>query len=215
MPRSRTTKASAPPGRRVRNREDKLRRIKTAARALFLLKGYDDATMREIARRADVSVGTLFNYASDKRDLLFLVFNDEQAILGSVLAKDPRSSGSFVGDLVTYFEPIYRLFATEPEFSRYVLRELTFYTSGTQAERLLQDREVLIKGVATLVREARRRGTIRSRETDTTVAQFLFGVFQAEIRRWLSGKNPKPAIGLRGLERMMRIAADGLEVKKR
>jgi AcrR family transcriptional regulator len=215
MPRSRTTKTSAPPGRRVRNREDKLRRIKTAARALFLLKGYDDATMREIARRADVSVGTLFNYASDKRDLLFLVFNDEQAILGSVLAKDPRSSGSFVGDLVAYFEPIYRLFATEPEFSRYVLRELTFYTTGTQAQRLLQDREVLIDGVAALVRDARRRGTIRSRETDTTIAQFLFGVFQTEIRRWLSGKNPQPAIGLKALARMMQIAADGLEVKKR
>ena len=66
---------------RERNKLDKLRRIKAAARELFLEQGYDNATTREIARRADVGLGTLFSYASDKRDLLFLIYNDMQEAL--------------------------------------------------------------------------------------------------------------------------------------
>jgi AcrR family transcriptional regulator len=66
---------------RERNKLDKLRRIKAAARELFREQGYDNATTREIARRADVGLGTLFSYASDKRDLLFLIYNDMQEAL--------------------------------------------------------------------------------------------------------------------------------------
>ncbi len=36
-----------------------------------------DATLRQIATRAHVALGTLFNYAQDKRDLVFLIFNEE------------------------------------------------------------------------------------------------------------------------------------------
>jgi AcrR family transcriptional regulator len=202
------------PGRRERNKEDKLRRIRTAARALFLQKGYDDATLREIARRADVSVGTLFNYASDKRDLLFLVFNDEQSILGPTMGAI-QESGSLIDNVVAYFEPIYRLFAIEPEFSRYILRELTFYTAGTQAQKLLKDREILIRGIEKLIADSRKRGDVHSSEDDATIAQLLFGIFQAEIRRWLSDGAPKPTAGLRALKRMLAIAGSGIEAKRR
>mgnify|MGYP000601076020 CR=1 FL=1 len=34
-------------------------------------------TTRAIAGRAHVGLGTLFNYADDKRDLVFLIFNEE------------------------------------------------------------------------------------------------------------------------------------------
>ena len=42
---------------RVRNKLDKLRRIKDAAQSLFVAKGFDDTTMREIAVRAGVGLG--------------------------------------------------------------------------------------------------------------------------------------------------------------
>ena len=64
-------------GLRERNKLDKLQRIKHAARTLFIEKGFDETTTREIARRAGVALGTLFLYATDKRDLLFLICTDE------------------------------------------------------------------------------------------------------------------------------------------
>ena len=65
------------PSRRERNKQETLERIKAAAEAVFVEKGFDDASIREIAARAEVGVGTVFNYAADKRDLLFLVVNEK------------------------------------------------------------------------------------------------------------------------------------------
>ncbi|WP_256735273.1 helix-turn-helix domain-containing protein, partial [Variovorax sp. dw_954] len=66
-----------PVGLRARSKVDKRRRIMEAARAVFIEHGYDAATTREIAQRAEVSTGTVFVYARDKRDLLLQVVNDE------------------------------------------------------------------------------------------------------------------------------------------
>src|SRR5690606_20380192 len=64
-------------GLRERNKLEKAQRIKAAAKELFTELGYDSATMRDIAHRAHVGLGTLFNYVDDKRDLVFLVYIDD------------------------------------------------------------------------------------------------------------------------------------------
>ena len=64
-------------GQREKNKLEKLQRIRDATRELFVEKGYDETTTREIAVRAAVGIGTVFTYAENKRDLLFLIANDE------------------------------------------------------------------------------------------------------------------------------------------
>ena len=45
--------------------------------------------MRQIAKRAHVGLGTLFNYAEDERDLVFLIFNEElNAVVGDELSAE-------------------------------------------------------------------------------------------------------------------------------
>jgi AcrR family transcriptional regulator len=195
---------------RERNKLDKLRRIKAAARELFLEQGYDNATTREIARRADVGLGTLFSYASDKRDLLFLIYNDIQEALTRTAFPARRSGRTFLAQVMASFGVYYRFFAREPEFMRYVLRELTFYSRGRQSERFQTGREAIISGLEGLVREARKRRALRSSAKDRAIAQLMFGVYQAEIRRWLTGARPKPAAGLARLRAMLRIVIEGL-----
>lgn len=196
---------------RERNKLDKLRRIKTAARELFLEQGYDNATTREIARRADVGLGTLFSYASDKRDLLFLIYNDLQDALTSAAFGRRALSRTFLGQVIASFAVYYRFFAQEPEFMRYVLRELTFYSTGRQAARFQAGREAIITGIEGLVRNARKNRQLRASAKDRAIAQLIFGVYQAEIRRWLTGKHPKPAAGLMRLRAMLRIVVEGLK----
>jgi AcrR family transcriptional regulator len=195
---------------RERNKLDKLKRIKAAARELFLEQGYDSATTREIARRADVGLGTLFSYASDKRDLLFLIYNDLQDELTKSAFGHRTSSRTFLGQVMASFAPYYRFFAQEPEFMRYVLRELTFYSHGRQSARFQAGREQIITGLEGFVRDARQKRQLRPTAKDRVVAQLIFGVYQAEIRLWLSEKHPKPATGLARLRAMLRIVIEGL-----
>jgi AcrR family transcriptional regulator len=196
---------------RERNKLDKARRIKTAARELFLEQGYDNATTREIARRADVGLGTLFSYASDKRDLLFLIYNDIQEELTRKAFATPPAERAFLRQVMASFAVYYRFFASEPEFMRYVLRELAFYSSGRQADRFQIGREAIISGIERLVRSAKKRRVLRTHTKDRVIAQLMFGVYQAEIRRWLTGGTPQPAAGLAKLRTMLRIVIEGLK----
>lgn len=59
----------------VNRRERRKRRtrdsIVEAARGLFLERGFEQATLSEIAERADIAVSTLFTYFATKADLFF------------------------------------------------------------------------------------------------------------------------------------------------
>lgn len=48
-------------------------RIFLSAKELFYEKGYEQVNMKEIAKRADMAVGTLYNYFSNKNELYFSV----------------------------------------------------------------------------------------------------------------------------------------------
>ncbi len=62
-----------------------------AARKLFAEQGYDATTLRQVAEDVGLGLGTLFNYISDKRDLIYLVFNQEVSVVTDVSLAAPRS----------------------------------------------------------------------------------------------------------------------------
>ena len=57
-------------GLRERQKADRERRILEAATGLFREVGYDAARIEDIAERAQVSVGTFYNYYQNKGDIL-------------------------------------------------------------------------------------------------------------------------------------------------
>lgn len=61
--------------------ENKLH-IEAAAQSLFIRRGYHATTMREIAARADVSLGNLYNYYRTKEGLLESIIARYQEIVG-------------------------------------------------------------------------------------------------------------------------------------
>ncbi len=79
-------------GLREKQRADRDRRILEAAAALFREHGYVDATIERIARLAEVSVGTIYNYYKNKGDLLLAIVVMETNVQlkgGRVLAENP------------------------------------------------------------------------------------------------------------------------------
>ncbi|MCF4165681.1 TetR/AcrR family transcriptional regulator [Zavarzinia compransoris] len=97
--------------------------IVEAASAVFAAKGYEAASIAEIARRAEVSDGLIYRYFSNKRDLLYRVleafYERVVAALEKEVAKDAgfeerlhalvrRHLGNFVAD-----RELCRLFLSE------------------------------------------------------------------------------------------------------
>ena len=197
-------------GLRARNKLDKLRRIKDAAQRLFIAKGFDDTTMREIAVRAGVGLGTIFLYAKDKRDLLFLTINEplEHITQQAEGAVDPAAP--LVDNLLAIAKLHYRFFGEQPALARLALREMIFYDSGTQAASFQKTRERLIRLFGHTIELAMGRGEIVPSEQPLFAGWTLFCIFQVELRRWLSSDVTNLRTGLDQLERAFRMLIVGL-----
>jgi len=210
LPEDADAARSAPPGLRERNKAEKLQRIRKAARALFIKRGYDDTTMRDIAKRAGVGFGTLFTYASDKRDLLFLIFNDElDDIVDSAFVRAAKEH-VFLDQLVAYYGGFYSFFAPQPELSRVVLREMTLYLKGRQAEQFQASCGRMIGHLASFVAQACAAKQIRTHEEPQLVAQALLSTFASEIRRWIAADDRALKQGLARLRQMLALQVSGL-----
>lgn len=194
---------------RERNRRDKLRRITDAARSLFIEKGFDETTTREIARRADVALGTLFLYATDKRDLLFLSCTDDLEDLTDRAFADVPESPQLMDELIHIFGFYYRYFAEQPGLARFILRELTFFVSGVQGQRFQENRRQVIARLVDHMRAGQGRGVVRANADPENTGWALFAIYQAEIREWLLDENPDPETGLQALRRALTVAIDG------
>jgi AcrR family transcriptional regulator len=195
-------------GRRERNKADKRRRISVAARDLFLSLGYDATTTREIARAAEVGLGTLFAYAADKRDMLFLITNDDLDDVTTAAEALERTGVAWLPICLAIFRLHYEFFAREPVISRLMLRELQYYAAGVQAQRFLAIRARLVALLVDVVRRNQDTGTIRDDESAERIGKLIFVVYQAELREWLEQPLDLDG-GVHRLERSLRLFNDG------
>ncbi|MCY1082638.1 TetR/AcrR family transcriptional regulator [Archangium lansingense] len=203
-------KAAEAPGLRERNKQEKLERIREAARELFASKGYAETTTREIAERAGVGTGTLFLYARTKEELLMLIFAERvEAVQEERFRTLPRDA-PLLEQLVHVFEGFFRLYAKDQELARMFIRELLFLEPRPAGERLHLERTFSAR-LAGLVAAARERGEV-AEHIDLEMAGFnLFALYITTLMGWLSGALGPGETWRPVLERALALQLRGLE----
>jgi len=84
---------STPGGLRERKKEQTRQLIADAARGLFVERGFDAVRVAEVARAADVSEATVFNYFPRKEDLVYgRMESFEDELLAAVRDRAPGES---------------------------------------------------------------------------------------------------------------------------
>jgi AcrR family transcriptional regulator len=200
-------------GLRERKKQQTRELIAQTARRLFLERGFDHVPVAEVARAADVSEKTVFNYYTRKEDLVYFQLEAfEEELLAAVRDRAP---GESVLDA----------------FSRFVLqrRGLLAESDPEAAERLAALTRMITESPALLTREreiferytdslaellARETGAARDDVEPRVVANALMGVHRALVdftrRRIVAGeRNPRlhrqvRAQGRRALARLER-----------
>jgi AcrR family transcriptional regulator len=82
---SRATSAARRPNRRTLAKQRTREKIIDSAKALFAEKGYDGATVRDIAAAAGISTGAVFSSFSDKHELFVeIVIGEREALYDSM-----------------------------------------------------------------------------------------------------------------------------------
>ena len=204
-------KAAAPEGLRERGKRERLRRIKRAALEVFRQHGYEDANTREIARLAEVSVGTIFVYAPTKRDLLYLVLNEDLDAIQAQASASIPPDGPVVARIMALLAPIYAYFAREPVMARAALREVLPYSRGDtatseQGQRYLRRMEGWLSGLTDILVEASRRGELNlGADTCISMGRAIFNIHLGEVRFWVQSQTPVLTDAVAELESLVRL----------
>jgi TetR/AcrR family transcriptional regulator len=100
--------------------------ILNAARELFAEKGYHDTTLEEIARHAEFSKGTIYNYFSSKDELFYGIIDqvlDEIRILAH--AAVTQTIGGAREKMAAYAKEMISYSQTNSDLFRLIIREMT------------------------------------------------------------------------------------------
>jgi len=176
-------------------------RLEQAAMELFIERGFEQATVTEIARRAGLTQRTFFRHFADKREVLFWGQGALQELLVSTVASAPASAAPI--DAV----------AAALEAAGASLQERHEHARQRQAiinaNPELRERELIkLATLASAIAEAlRHRGV--SNPAASLTAEAGIAVFKVAFERWVSdpGQPDLPKIIRQSLDDLRAVTA--------
>lgn len=153
---------AAPQGRRERKKAATRRTILDAAVELFLDRGFDEVSVREIADRADVSPTTVFTHFPQKEALLF---GDEVAQRERLVAavRERPAGTSVSGALLDHYRAELAAMAAEPDGPRVLeLMKTTPALTEYASQMWLRHEDALVAAVAQELGQAEPSGAVRA-----------------------------------------------------
>ncbi len=194
-------------GRVERKKREKLERIKRAARTLFARKGFEATTTREIARAADVGVGTVFLYGGSKQDLLVMIFREE-AGRSVDAAFETMKEGPLLDQLLAVFGALLAHHEGNVGLARVFVKELPFVDDERHGRaRFMSD---LLRRMAALIDRAQERGELVAGLPSFRLAQNLFALYFGGLQEWLGTEEITPRERDRALRDALELHLTGL-----
>ncbi len=109
-------------GLRERNKSQRRRRILKAAARLIRQRGFEALSMRELARKARLTVPTLYNLIGDKDEILYEIMSYRLDQLNEAL--DTVASTDPIERIYTLFNLAIDIITEEPEVNRPVVKAI-------------------------------------------------------------------------------------------
>lgn len=173
-------------GLRERKKALRLERIVTAARTLFMDKGFSQTTIQDIAEAADVGLGTLYLYANSKEDLLVVVFLELfLEMIEDSFAKIDKDK-SLLDQIMMFFEGQIEYHKNDMAMSRTVLKEISFSNTPQRKEDIDQIMTHIYGRLAEIIERAKEGGAAEPAYI-TTVTWSSFALYYHLLQGFLCG----------------------------
>jgi AcrR family transcriptional regulator len=168
------------PSRRERQKAETRARLLDAARKLFATLGYDATRPQDIARVADVAIGTFYVHFPDKRSA-FLAFTEAAAheLMERVRAR-VADAGDFEARLHGSLEAILGFSEENPGVLAAAFADEAVLAASTSAGSSLRDR--LAQSLAKGLRDGMRARELRRDYDPTVIAYAIVGLLQQGLR---------------------------------
>ncbi|MDX2009301.1 MAG: TetR/AcrR family transcriptional regulator [Myxococcaceae bacterium] len=164
--------------------------VLAAARDEFEAVGFDAANVRSIARRANVSAGTVLHHFGEKRELLHAaLFDDLEATLDRALAR--VGTRSLVKEASALGGAVFGYYQKRPALSRTLLKE-SLFAEGTWARGFVAQAQRVHQAVAQLARREVDAGRLEASVSPDVVAAAWLSFFYFALIGWVQGATPTP-----------------------
>jgi AcrR family transcriptional regulator len=179
-------------GLRQRFREETHAAVLHAAEAVFAEEGLHQASMAEIARRAGVAVGTLYNHFADREALLnALTALRKRELLDEIDARlHDVARGSFMDQLVALVTALFKHVDTHRSLFRLLLAD---ERAGRSAASNQSAREIYQR-FEKVVRRGLKDGVLRDEAPPELLASLLLGTMRGVMMREVYGAPSGPMV---------------------
>ena len=183
--------------RRERERRMRRRAMLDAARAVFAEKGYAQATLDEIAERAEFGKGTLYNYFEDgKEGLLFAVFEDVfgeiEDLIRTVFHEEGSQDRSIREAFHTFAERHFETIRNQQDLFLILVKEahlMAFSDDADQAQFFQEQQQRLVDALTAALEAAADNDEIQPLPTGPVAHLLLANVRGMGIQSILSERN--------------------------
>lgn len=185
--------------------------IVKAAIEVFGGKSYLDAGISEIAQKAEVAEGTIYQHFKSKEDLLFFIPKERTNAFCEGLElhlqgiEDARNKVAKFAWYYLYF------FKTNPDYARIAMLELRVNKNfqKTNGYRLFRG---WLKTLRDIIEQGQREGSVRN-DMDPVIIQELFlGALEHYVTRWLLKDESWDLLEFR--EQMIELITNGIKPAK-
>jgi AcrR family transcriptional regulator len=174
-------------GRRQQQKRDRERALREAATRLFASQGYAASSMEDIAARAGLAVGTVYNYFPAKSELLLAILRAEVREVSEAVEAITKELPADPGDaLIAVFESYLELLLRH---DRALWREMlgaALATPDTVGRGLFESDLELLGQLVRVLAELQSRGAIGDRFEPGRAAVALYSTFITSFMAWVA-----------------------------
>jgi AcrR family transcriptional regulator len=162
--------------RKEREFQSRRKEIMAAATRLFALKGYHGASMSEIAREAEFSTGSLYNFFQNKEELYFSLLLEKIEALEKEVIAVTTGAGTVEERLRKLVDTIFIFFIRERDFWRIFAEQRTAFETSAKGQfaDVIHDKYVSYLGIMIgLMNQGREQGFFREFGPEELALSFL------------------------------------------
>ena len=203
--------AAVPDTLRARNMQKRRARILTEARTLLAGGGFEALNLRDLARRADVTVPTIYNLIGKKADVFLALAADVLAEIESRI--EPAYGTDALSCATSVVIESTQLFGEDEAFYRSAFLAVEWLDQGGQhhhgVEGIYAWAEALIQ---TGIDACRKDGLLRGRLSDASMSKLIIRNYRMSCRGWAFGHHGIEEFRRRAiLDLYIVLAADAVE----
>ena len=168
----------------MRKKDIRKQQIIQAAIEVFSKSNFQNASISEIARKADIAEGTIYQYFKNKEDLFFSIPAQKTKEFCEELdlhLQGIHDAVSKIRKLIWYYLYFFKM---HPDYARTLMLEMRVSKSFIQSKTYGSLKEFTDK-VLEIIKEGQTEGIVRKDINQYLIRELMLGILEHRVTRWL------------------------------